>query len=186
MFVRHWMSAPAVVVPPVAPAHATLGFMEKRRIRRMPVVEDGRLVGIVTKSDLQAAHGGRRAGDKTVSDVMTPNPLTVVAGETLERAAAMMLEKKVSGLPVVEDGRVVGIITESDLFRALCEMLGIGEGGARVVMTVPDGQDLLGAVRARLSGLAVRSLVTVHNRRRGAWDVVLRVRGRAAARKAAP
>lgn len=175
MFVRHWMSAPAVVVPPVAPADATLGFMTKRRIRRMPVVDDGRLVGIVTRSDLEA----RRKANQTVNDVMTSAPLTVAPDDTLERAAAMMLENKVSGLPVVEDGRVVGILTESDLFRALCEMLGIGEKGARVVMSVDDDDDLLGRIRKRLSGLSMRSLVTVHDPKQGRWDVVLRVRGRA-------
>jgi predicted transcriptional regulator len=173
MFVRAWMSAPAVVVPPVAPAHATLGFMEKRKIRRMPVVEDGRLVGIVTMGDLRSA---RR--DDAVRDVMSSAPLTVAPDETLERAAGLMLEKKVSGLPVVEEGRVVGIITESDLFRALCEMLGIGERGARVVMSVDEGDDLLGRIRKRAGGLALRSLVTVHDRRHKRWDVVLRVRGR--------
>jgi acetoin utilization protein AcuB len=90
----------------------------------------------------------------------------------------MMLENKVSGLPVVEEGRVVGILTESDLFRALCQMLGIGEKGARVVMSVDDDDDLLARIRRRLSGLAMRSLVTVHDPKHGRWDVVLRVRGR--------
>lgn len=180
MFVRDRMSAPAVVIPPVVPAHAALGFMEKRKIRRLPVVEDGRLVGIVTLGDLQGARDRRdRRDDRTVADVMTRAPLTADPDETLELAAQRMLEKKVSGLPVVEDGKVVGIITESDLFRALCDMLGLGEKGARVLMTVPDKDDLLAAVHKRITGLSVRSLVTVHDTRHGCWNVVLRVRGRA-------
>src|SRR5262245_8428335 len=172
MFVRTWMSAPAVVVPPVAPAHAALGFMEKRKIRRLPVVENGRLVGIVTRADLEGAK------DRKVEDAMTRAPLTVGPDDTLERAAATMFRNKVSGLPVVEEGRVVGILTESDLFRALCRMLGFGEKGARVVMSVEDDEDLLARIKKRLSGLAMRSLVTVHDPKHNRWDVVLRVRGR--------
>jgi predicted transcriptional regulator len=182
MFVRNWMSAPAVVIPPAAAAGATLGFMEKRGIRRLPVVEDGRLVGIVTKSDLQAAPGSGPAREIPVADVMTRSPLTADPDETLEEATKKMLDRKVSGLPVVDGGAVVGIITESDLFRALASMLGIGEKGARVVMTVKDDADLLGSVGRRLNGLAVRSLVTVHDPARGVWDVVLRARGRKAKR----
>jgi len=83
-------------------------------------------------------------------------------------------------VPVMDGEKVVGILTESDLFRALCGMLGIGEKGARVQMTVRDDADLLQNIRGRLNGLAVRSLVTVHDPRRNAWDVVMRVRGRAA------
>mgnify|MGYP003579550167 CR=1 FL=1 len=71
-----------------------------------------------------------------------------------------------------------GVITESDLFRALCAMLGIGEKGARLMMTVRDDADLLETVEGRLKGLAVRSLVTVHDPKRNVWDVVMRVRGR--------
>lgn len=182
MFVRNWMSAPAVVIPPVVPVGAALGFMEKRGIRRLPVVEDGRLVGIVTKSDLLAHLGGKKASrtksEATVADVMARAPLSVGPGDTLEAASQLMLKKKFSGLPVLDEDQVVGIITESDLFRALCEMLGLGEKGARLILTVRDGEDLLGAIRKRLGGLAVRSLVTVHDPKRNAWDVVLRVRGR--------
>ena len=116
---------------------------------------------------------------------MTKNPLTIDPGETLEGAAQVMLQRKVSGLPVVDGQRVVGILTESDLFRALCRMLGIGEQGARVVMSIRDDQDILGLIHKRLNGLAVQSLVTVHDPRREYWDVVLRVRGRSKARRKA-
>lgn len=186
MFVRNWMSAPAVSIPPVVPAEAALGFMEKRQIRRLPVVEKGALVGIVTRSDLQAALGrgkGRlRNYEVGTVQVMTRNPVTVEPGETLERAAQMMLQKKISGLPVVNEGKLVGIITESDVFRALCEMMGIGEKGARIVMSIDDGDDFFKEVERRMNGLALRSLATCHNVEKGRWEVVARVRGRVPAR----
>jgi acetoin utilization protein AcuB len=181
MFVRNWMSAPAIVLPPEVTASSALAFMEKRKIRRVPVVEDGKLLGIVTKSDLLGT-GKKHSAVTTIANVMTRNPETLEQEDTLEAAATLMLKEKISGVPVLDGGRVVGIITESDLFRALCGMLGIGEKGARVVMTVRDDADLLQNVRGRLNGLAVRSLVTVHDPKRSVWDVVMRVRGRAAAK----
>jgi acetoin utilization protein AcuB len=178
MFVRNWMSAPPVTIPRTVPVQAALAFMEKRRIRRLPVVENDRLVGIVTKSDLSSARGKELA----VEDVMAKRPISVAPDETLERAAQLMLQKKISGLPVVEDKKLVGIITESDVFRALCEILGLSEAGARVVLTVPESGDLLGTIGSRLNGLALRSLATYHNSAAGRWEVVIRVRGRAAKR----
>ena len=185
MFVRDWMSAPAIVISHDIGVKRALQLMDRRNIRRFPVVRDGVLVGIVTKSDLQAVLGrggpSRRGGGYKVSDIMTQNPTRVDPGETLEAAAQIMLRKKISGLPVVEGERVVGILTESDLFRALCKMLGIGEQGARVVMSVRDNQDVLEVIQRRMSGMSIRSLVTVHDPKRQSWDVTLRVRGRSMA-----
>ena len=185
MFVRNWMSAPAVVVPPVVPAGSALSFMEKRQIRRLPVVEDGRLVGIVTRSDLITALGKdkqkRRGEERSVEGIMTKRPVTVEQEETLERAAEIMLQKKISGIPVVDGERVVGIITESDIFRAFCQIMGVGEKGARVIMSMGEEEDVLGAVKKRLNGLTMRSLATYHNSPHKRWEVVVRVRGRARA-----
>lgn len=179
MFVRNWMSAPAIVLGPEVTASAALAFMDKRRIRRVPVVQDGRLVGMVTKSDLLGAGSKPHvSGITRIAHVMAPKPIAIQNEETLEAAAQIMLKNKISGVPVMDGDKVVGIITESDLFRALCGMLGIGEKGARVQMTVRDDADLLQNIRGRLNGLAVRSLVTVHDPARNVWDVVMRVRGR--------
>jgi len=189
MFVRNWMSAPAVVIPAVVPAGSALSFMEKRKIRRLPVVEDGRLVGIVTQSDLEAALGkdklARKGEERSVEEIMTKNPISVDQEDTLEAAAKIMLEKKISGIPVVDGERVVGIITESDVFRALCEIMGVAEKGARVIMSVDENEDVLAAVKSRLKGLAMRSLATFHNATLGRWEIVARVRGRVGAQKAA-
>lgn len=183
MFVRNWMSAPAIALGPDVTSASALAFMEKRRIRRLPVVEDGKLIGIVTKSDLLGA-GKKQHVDKvtTIANVMTRKPLTVQESDTLETAASLMLSQKVSGVPVLDGDRLVGIITESDLFRALCGMLGIGEKGARVILTVKDDADLLQSIGHRLNGLAVRSLVTVHDPQRNVWEVAMRVRGRVPAK----
>jgi CBS domain-containing protein len=114
MFVRNWMSAPAIVLGPDVTASAALAFMEKRRIRRVPVVQDGKLVGMVTKSDLLGAGSKPHVSGVTrIAHVMTPKPLTVPEEATLEAAAQLMLSKKISGLPVMDGDKVVGILTES-------------------------------------------------------------------------
>ena len=132
MIVRQWMSAPAVVALDRLSAPGALWVMEERKVRRLPVQdEQGRLVGIVTRGDLQGKLGPfpttwRRLKLK-VSDAMTSDPVYVGPDDPLEKVAQIMLERKVSGLPVVERGRIVGIITESDVFRAFCEALGVGQ-----------------------------------------------------------
>lgn len=180
MFVRNWMSAPVVSIEAPIPVPNALKIMEKHHVRRMPVVSGGKLVGIVTKSDLFAVAGkaGKRGKNKLVSDVMTRKVLTVAPNETLERAAQTMLEKKISGIPVVEGEKLVGIITESDLFRALCGLLGISEPGARLVLTVDEQDDVLDTVRDRVKGMALRSLATYRNPEKRRWEIVARVRGR--------
>ncbi len=194
MFVRNWMSAPAIVVPPVVPAGAALGFMGKRRIRRLAVVQDATLVGIVTQGDLVGVIGhGRKVAlnpELTVGDVMTREPVVVQRDDTIEAAAQLMLREKVSGLPVMDGEQLVGMITESDLFRAMCDLMGLGEPGARVVLSIPEGDDLIAALGRRSAGKDVRSLVTFRDPSSGMWDVVMRVRGKAASgggrRKARP
>jgi acetoin utilization protein AcuB len=174
MFVRNWMSSPVATIPKAVPASAALEYMARRKVRRLPVVEGGALAGIVTLSDLNAS----KRPDAVVEDVMTADPATVTPDDTLEEAARLMRERKISGLPVVEGGRVTGILTESDVFGALCELLGVGEKGARVVLTVPESAELLESVQRRLAGMALRSLATFHNAEKGQWEVVMRVRGR--------
>jgi CBS domain-containing protein len=110
------------------------------------VVEDGRLVGIVTRGDLRAA-GPSDASTlsiyewrallehATVADCMTCDPIAIAPDAPVLYAAQQMLLRKISGLPVVEDGRVVGVITESDLFRLLiAESAGADAADARRMM----------------------------------------------------
>lgn len=173
MFVKQWMSAPAVVIDPAATVRAADEQMDLHKIRRLAVVEDGKLAGIITRSDCASAQNR----DRTVGEVMARSPLRVAPDETLEGAAKLMFQNKVSGLPVVEDGVVRGIITESDVFRALVSMMGFGELGARVQMSIPDGEDVLAAVAKKVEGRQLRSLVTWHDGAHNRWEVVIRLSG---------
>jgi acetoin utilization protein AcuB len=181
VFVREWMTAPAVVAPASMAAPQALGFMEEHKIRRLPVVEDRLLVGLVTQGDLMKALGPypsmwRRLKLK-VSDVMKVDPVSVSPEDTLEAVARLMMDRKIGGIPVVEDRVPVGMITESDVFRALCEILGFGDKSARVAFTAPADGDVLAEVRDRLKDRQMRTLMAHLDENRKLWEVVLRLRG---------
>lgn len=186
MYVRNWMTSPAITVSTDRPAPSALALMKQRGIRRLPVLEDERLVGIVTKTDLTNLIGpdlpGRRGSNKLVIEIMKKNPVTVGPEDTVEAAARIMLRKKYSGLPVVDAGRVVGVITESDLFRAICRMLGVDGRGARLEVALADDRALVGFISSRLNDFEIQNLVTIPNLHDGGWNLVMRVRGRSLAK----
>lgn len=135
MRVRTRMTTPALVIGPEAPAWEALGLMRRHHIRRLPVVEGESVVGIITWTDVVRVHppaieGARRPPSLSVGvlvkHLMATAPITVDPDATLEQAAALMRQYKIGGLPVVEGGRLVGVITESDLFETFAEMLGPG------------------------------------------------------------
>ena len=134
------MSTPPVVIAPSMSLEAAQRLMQQQHVRRLPVVADGQLIGIITWGDLRAAqpsaastlsiYEARALLDKvTVSACMTRDPLTVAPDAPVLEAAQLILDHKVSGLPVVADGGVVGVITESDLFRLLLSNAGDAERG---------------------------------------------------------
>jgi CBS domain-containing protein len=128
--VAEWMTTPPLVIAPSTSLEAAQRLMQRQHVRRLPVVADGQLIGIITWGDLRAAQPSaattlsvyewRALLDKvTVAACMTRDPLTVAPDAPVLEAARIILDHKVSGLPVVADGAVVGVITESDLFRLL-------------------------------------------------------------------
>jgi CBS domain-containing protein len=128
--VADWMSTPPILAQPTTTLADAQWIMEHRKVRRLPVVEDRRLVGIVTWGDLRAAgpsaattlskHEWRALLEQaTVAECMTRDPIAIAPDAPVLDAAQRMLEHKIGGLPVVDRGCVVGVITESDLFRLL-------------------------------------------------------------------
>lgn len=127
--VRRLMSRNVITITPDGTLPDAERLMDCKMIRRLPVVEDGRLVGIVTYGDIRNARPSRVSSLSfwlliflvtrlKVSEIMTPNPITISPDTTIGEAAQLMLKNMISGLPVVDDeGNLVGIITESDIFR---------------------------------------------------------------------
>jgi acetoin utilization protein AcuB len=128
-YVKDWMSSDLITITPDTTLPDADRLMVGKMIRRLPVVEDGRLVGIVTYGDIRDARPSRALSLNIwelnylvtrlrVSEIMTRNPITVRPEATIGEAARLMLRNMISGLPVVdEDGDLVGIVTESDIFR---------------------------------------------------------------------
>lgn len=125
--VRDLMTKDPIVAEPAMSLYDAYALMFENEIRRLPVVRKHNLVGIITLGDIQRALPSAfgpwetdmrlRVTTLTVGDVMFPDPITVTAEDTVQEAAAQMLENQVSGLPVIQDDRLVGIVTESDIFR---------------------------------------------------------------------
>jgi acetoin utilization protein AcuB len=150
MLVRERMSRPVITVRqeiPIMEAHAV---MRNEHIRRLPVMDKRKqLVGIISEKDiLHAKPSGATSlsiwevhyllGEITVKKVMTRDVITVNEDTPIEEAARIMADNKIGGLPVLRDDNVVGIITETDLFKIFLEMLGARERGIRLAALVPN------------------------------------------------
>lgn len=149
MLVGERMSHPVITVPPETTVVDALNLMRREHIRRTPVVKDGKLVGIVSETDLLNASPSPATSLSVwelnyllskleVKDVMTKNVLTVSEITPIEEAARIMADNKVGGLPVMREGHIVGIITETDLFKILLELMGAREMGVRVTALIED------------------------------------------------
>ena len=122
MLVRHRMTPNPITVGPQEMLAAAQEKMATGRFRRVPVLEEERLVGILTDRDIRHHIGSE---DRTkISAAMTETPLSVSPSTTVEDATQLMLKHQISGLPVLEHGKLVGIITTSDILKAFLEMTG--------------------------------------------------------------
>lgn len=150
MLVKNWMSKKVISIDADDSMQDAMALLKEHGIRRLPVMKKGKLVGIVTDRDLKKAS----ASDATtleihellylltavkVKDIMTKDPITVPPDYTVEETAQVLLEGKISGAPVVDhSGKVVGVITQSDLFRVLMSLTGIENGGIQFGLQVED------------------------------------------------
>jgi acetoin utilization protein AcuB len=126
-----------------------LEIIERRRLRHLPVLDSGDvLVGIVSEKDLLRAHDA-----DPVEQVMTPDVITVSEYTALEDAARIMADSKISSLPVMRNGRLVGIITETDLFQVFLELLGARERGVRLTMLVPEEKGMLASLTGEIAAM---------------------------------
>ncbi|MCK5429255.1 MAG: CBS domain-containing protein, partial [Anaerolineales bacterium] len=143
MLVGERMSHPVISIQPDMTIVDALDMMRQEHIRRAPVMEAGKLVGIVSETDLLYASPSPATSLSmwelnyllskiTVKKVMTDSVLTVTDDTPIEDAARIMADNKIGGLPVMRDGDVVGIITETDLFKIFLELMGARELGVRV------------------------------------------------------
>ncbi len=161
MIVGRHMTKNPVVIGPDDYLSSAQEKMKSGEFRRLPVVEDGRLIGIVTDRDLRQ-HIGFLERTK-VNAAMTETLVTVSPSDTIEKAAQLMLKHKIGGLPVVDEGRLVGILTTSDLVQTFLDVMGASdENTARIDLLMGgEGHDLTEAAKtAKEQGAEIVGLGT--------------------------
>jgi acetoin utilization protein AcuB len=157
MFVGERMSRPVITVTPDDPINDVLAMFRREHIRRAPVINKGKLVGIVSETDLLNASPSDVStlsiwemnyllSKVTVKRVMSKKVITVTVDTPIEEAARIMADNKIGGLPVINNGRVVGMITETDLFKIFFELMGARQKALRVTATVEDKRGELARV----------------------------------------
>lgn len=169
MLVKNWMSKEVVTVDANDSMQNAIYILQEQNIKKLPVMEKGQIVGIITDRDLKKAS----PSDATtldmhellfliskikVKDLMTKPVYTVPPDYTVEEAAAILLEKRISGLPVIDkNNRLIGIITRSDLFRVIISLSGLGKKGIQFAIRIKDQPGTIKEVRELIHEYGART-----------------------------
>lgn len=149
MFVKARMTPNPVTVTPDVSVSEAFSIMKERQFRRIPVVQGGKLIGIVTEKELQQVSPSKATSlsvfelnylleKTTIKDAMSKDPITVQDDDLIEKAALLMRTNKVGALPVMHGDKLVGIITESDIFDAFIDTMGFRNPGVRLDLCLRD------------------------------------------------
>jgi len=170
MFVKNKMTTNPFTISPDQTIPDAHEIMSKHNIRRLPVVKDGKLVGVVSREDIMRASPSMATSlsfneityilSKTkISKVMSKELIVISPNALLEEAATLMRDNGVSFLPVVDKNKLVGIITESDIFDSFIELLGFREKGTRLTIEAPDEPGIL----SELTGIFAEHGANINN-----------------------
>ncbi|NAZ29933.1 MAG: CBS domain-containing protein [Caldimicrobium sp.] len=131
MKVRNWMITDLITVSPKDTVESAIQIMQQHSIRHLPVVEDNRLVGLVTESSLRPYLSPEKLR-LPLREVMIINPITIDPEASIDEAARLIYKYKIGGLPVISQGKLVGIITITDILEAFIELMGILKASSRL------------------------------------------------------
>lgn len=187
MFVANCMTKNPITIAPDVGIDEAAKIMDKGHFRRLPVVEHGKLVGFFTNRDLlRASPSAATTLDRfemrtllskiKVADVMQKNVITVTDTTTIEEAALVMAREKIGGMPVLSEvGKVVGIISSTDIFRAFVTVMGLDSGKTRLTIVVADRKGVLRDIATVLADLDINidSMVTIPQPS-GTYDIIIR------------
>ncbi len=149
MLIIERMTPNPVTITWATTVRQALEIVEKRKLRHLPVLDNNDvLIGIVSEKDLL-----RASSDDSVEEVMTIDVVTVTEYTALEEAARIMADQKISSLPVMRGMRLVGIITETDLFKVFLELLGAREQGVRLTMLIPEEKGMLASLTGEIASM---------------------------------
>ena len=187
MFVANCMTKNPITIAPDVGIDEAAKIMDKGHFRRLPVVEHGKLVGFFTNRDLlRASPSAATTLDRfemrtllskiKVADVMQKNVITVTDTTTIEEAALVMAREKIGGMPVLSEvGKVVGIISSTDIFRAFVTVMGLDSDKTRLTIAVADRKGVLRDIATVLADLDINidSMVTIPQPS-GTYDIIIR------------
>lgn len=188
MLVEDVMQRPVITVTPQTTLPEALRLSRTRGVRHLPVLEEGKLVGIISDRDLKRAMASPAIALErheltyllekvSVEEIMTRSVMTAVPELPLEEAARVMVKEKISALPVTAEGCLVGIVTETDVLDLFVRAMGAGEPSSRLDVVVPQGGVSLADVVHAIEDAetSISSIVTLPGRT-GRREVVVRVR----------
>lgn len=187
MFVAKRMTPNPVTIPPTMSVSEATNLLKSSKFRRVPVVDNGKLVGIVTDRDLRAVAPSPATSlsvfeinhllaKMLVKEIMKTNIITISVGATIEEAALLMYTHKIGGLVVVDDkGDVAGIITETDIFKCFVDVMGLREGRTRLTFEFQDRVGVLADIAAVFKELGINILsMATYNLADGRAEMVIR------------
>jgi acetoin utilization protein AcuB len=176
MFVRNYMSPNPITVEPDISYPEAMGILRRKKVRRLPVMEHGRLVGIVVEEDLLSnqpspattlsIHEMYALLERLrVRQIMSRPVITVEGICPIEEAARIMVENKIGCLPVMDGEKLIGIITETDIFKTLVEVLGGQETGIRLTLRLPDRVGELAKITSQIAQAGGNIIAVTTSRR---------------------
>ena len=152
MLIKDWMATAVLTVDANTSVMRATRIMKENNIRRLPVLSQGRLVGVVTDRDLKEASPSSTSdidihemyyllSEMKIKDVMTDKCITLNQDDSLEKAAMVMLNEKISGIMILDDdGNLVGLLSETDILRGFIHATGIQDGADQYVIDMPDSR----------------------------------------------
>ncbi len=191
MFVSDWMTRKVFTLTPDDYVSDAIRLMREKKVKHIPVVKEGRLKGLVSDRDIKEYTPSKATtldvyelhyllAQTKLKDMMKGKPMTVVPDTPVEEAARLMHDHSVGCLPVVKDDRLVGIISDHDIYRILVDITGIRHGGHRICLTLEDRPGSIKEVAdvIRKYGFSLQSILTSYEGvEPGHRRVVIRTKG---------
>jgi acetoin utilization protein AcuB len=191
MIIKEWMTRDVITVDPETSMMRAAKLMKEKGIRRLPVVDEkGKVLGMLSDRDVKEASPSKATtldvhelyyllSEIKVKNIMTPNPITIRETDTVVKCAAIMHDKKISGIPVLNDANeLVGIITQNEVYRVLLSITGIYHGGIQLGLKLSDQRGTLKEVLDCLRGHKARVisvLTSYDNVEEGFRQVFIRI-----------
>lgn len=188
MYVRDRMTKDPYSIQVGAGVTELMGLMREKKLKKVPVLDGDKVVGIVTDGDIEKVSPTKATSLSvfeinyllskiTVKDAMSRNVYTISPDDLIEDAAVTMRANRINALPVVKDGKLVGIITESDLFDALIDLLGAREQGTRFVVSTKDKLRVMAEVSSIISNhdVNIKHVAVVRHDEDNSADIIMRV-----------